>query len=75
MISKSDLKGKEAPIIIREVPKSGLPPEEEYNIVGSETSPWMLGNITYHHLLTKPEMLKRLKEEWESLGRKLVPVS
>jgi cytochrome P450 len=60
-------------MIFREVLNSDLPPEEKtidrlwhdaqtFNIAGSETTAWTLGNITYY-LLTKPEILRKLKEE------------
>lgn len=37
-----------------------------FNIAGSETTSWTLGNITYH-LLTQPEVWKKLKDELETV--------
>jgi cytochrome P450 len=67
------LKEKEQPMIFREVLNSHLPPEEKtidrlwhdaqtFNIAGSETTAWALGNITYY-LLSQPEILRTLQEE------------
>jgi hypothetical protein len=64
-------------MIFREVLNSDLPPEEKtidrlwhdgqvFNIAGAETTAWTLGNITYY-LLAKPEILKRLQEEFRTV--------
>jgi cytochrome P450 len=64
-------------MIFREVLNSDLPPEEKtvdrlwqdaqtFNIAGSETSAWTLGNITYY-LLSKPDILKRLQDELKTV--------
>lgn len=77
IIENKDLKEKEAPMIFREVLDSDLPPEEKtidrlwhdgqtFNIAGSETTAWTMGNITYY-LLTNPDILRRLKEELRSV--------
>jgi cytochrome P450 len=60
-------------MIFREVLNSDLAPKEKsverlwqdaqvFNIAGSETSAWALGNIAYY-LLAQPEVWERLKEE------------
>ena len=77
IISNSDLKEREEPNIFREVLNSDLPPVEKsvdrlwhdgqtFNIAGSETTAWALGILTYH-LLTQPDILRRLKEELETV--------
>ena len=77
IIAKSDTKAKENPSIFREILNSDLPPAEKsvdrlwhdaqiFNIAGSETTAWTLGILTYY-LLTKPEILRRLREELETV--------
>jgi len=77
MIDNRKLDEKDSRTIFGDLLNSNLPPAEKsidrmwhdgqvFNIAGSETTSWALGNCTYY-LLTNPKMLKRLQEELKTV--------